>query len=242
MAPAVSGLRMTTSDAVLGKPRVTELAPALAILAAWAALLLAARGQQQGAGMDMASHPANVWASAAAGLPSWMLMTVAMMGPAALARFRYVGRAAARPVRELAGFVVAYLAVWAAFGFLAQAIAAAIPGVPGPAALALTLLAAAAWQLTPVKRHLLRRHKNPGQEPASSPLAGGARYGLCCVGACWSLMLVMVAAPTGQLLWLAGLTILITAERVFPNLVTPSAGAAALGVAAVATLAVAGLL
>jgi len=230
---------MTTSDAVLGKPRVTELAPALAILAAWASLLLFA-GQH--AGMDMGSQPDGVWGPAAAGLPSWMLMTVAMMGPAALARFRYVSRTAARPVRELAGFAVAYLSVWAAFGFLTQAIAAAIPGVPGPAALALTLLAAAAWQLTPVKRHLLRRHKNPGQAPASSPLAGGARYGLCCVGACWSLMLVMMAAPTGQLLWLAGLTMLVTAERVFPDLATPSAAAAALGVAAVATLAVAGLL
>jgi predicted metal-binding membrane protein len=240
---------MTTPDAVLGKPRVAraisswaiqqpELAPALAVLAAWVTLLLA--GQRSG--MDMGSHHASVWASAAASLPSWMLMTVAMMGPAVLTRFRYVGRASARPVRALAGFAGAYLAVWAAFGFLAQALAAAMPGVPGLAALALTLLAAAAWQLTPVKRHLLRRHKNPVGAPASGTLAG-VRYGLCCLGACWCLMLVMVAAPDGQLLWLAGLTVLITAERVVPDQAAAArAAAAALAVAAAATLAVAGLL
>lgn len=37
--------------------------------------------------------------------------------------------------------------------------AAAIVGVPGPGALALVLLAAAGWQLTPLKQKLLRRHR-----------------------------------------------------------------------------------
>jgi hypothetical protein len=154
---------MTTPDAVQAT-RHPELAPAFAVLAAWLVLLLASRPGQS-MGMDMGTHPANVWPAAAAALSSWTLMTVAMMGPAVLPRFRHVGRASARPARAMAGFAIAYLAVWAAFGFLAQAIAAAIRGVPGPAALALTLLAAAAWQLTPVKRHLLRRH--PGPAPSA---------------------------------------------------------------------------
>jgi predicted metal-binding membrane protein len=78
---------------------------------------------------------------------------------------------------------------------------------------------------------------------APPALGRGLRYGLCCLGSCWCLMLVMVAAPAGQLLWLAGLTALITAERAVRNSrdVTRKA-AAALGVAAVATLAVGGLL
>lgn len=56
-------------------------------------------------------------------------------------------------------------------------------------------------------------------------------------------MLVMVVAPAGQLLWLAALTLVVTAERAVPDsrAVTRDI-AAALGVAAAATLAVGGLL
>ena len=191
--------------------------------------------------------------AATAGLPGWTLMTVAMMGPAALARFRDIGGAAAHPARATAGFALAYLAVWAVFGFGVQAAAGAIAGVPGTQALALVLLAAVGWQLSPVKRRLLRAsHRKPGHPAPSdnskrrprsvsgtAALAHGLRYGLCCLGACWCLMLVMVAAPAGQLFWLAGLSAMITAERVFH--VRESAVAAALGVAAAATLSIGGL-
>lgn len=224
---------------------------AVAVLGAWAALaVLASRGGQQ-AGMDMgAGQAAGVWPAAVAALPSWLLMTVAMMGPAALARFGYVGRCAARPAPAMAGFAVSYLAVWAAFGLLARAAAAVAGGVPGLEALALVLIAALAWQLSPVRRSLLRgchRSQRPprgeGSLSGAAAVAHGARYGLCCLGTCWCLMLVMVAAPAGELVWLAGLTVLITAERVFgePGAAT-RATAAAIAVAATATLAVGGLL
>ena len=280
---------MTTPDVAAAQSRLAratwragqhaELGPALLVLAAWVALVVSGG---HSAGMDMGAHPASVWTAAAAGLPGWTLMTVAMMGPAALARFRDIGAAAAHPARATAGFALAYLAVWAVFGFGVLA-AAAIAGIPGTRALALVLLAAVGWQLSPVKRRLLRvSHRKPGHriapdnskrppgsvsassvsgkpgsvsgkpgsvsgKPGSRPgsvsgkaaLAHGLRYGLCCLGACWCLMLVMVVAPAGQLLWLAGLSALITAERVFP--VRESAAAAALGVAAVATLSIGGL-
>jgi len=45
----------------------------------------------------------------------------------------------------------------------------------------------------------------------------GLRDGLYCLGSCWCLMLVMVTAPGGQLLWTAGLTLVITSERVLPR-------------------------
>jgi predicted metal-binding membrane protein len=253
---------MTTPDVADAQSRLAratwragqhaELGPALLVVAAWVALVLSG---EHSAGMDMGAHPASVWTAAAAGLPGWTLMTIAMMGPAALARFRYVGAAAAHPARATAGFALAYLAVWAVFGFGVQAAAASIAGVPGTRALALVLLAAVGWQLSPVKRRLLRgSHREPGQPAApdnskrrrrpgslsgKAALAHGLRYGLCCLGACWCLMLVMVAAPAGQLLWLAGLSALITAERAFP--VRESAAAAALGVAALATLSIGGL-
>lgn len=103
------------------------------------------------------------------------------------------------------------------------------------------LIAAVAWQLSPAKRRLLRGcHRTPPAIPAAGE---GLRYGWCCLGACWCLMLVMVVAPAGQLLWLAALTLVVTAERAVPDsrAVTRDI-AAALGVAAAATLAVGGLL
>jgi predicted metal-binding membrane protein len=171
-----------------------------------------------------------------------------MMGPAALPRFRYVGTAAARSARATAGFALAYLAVWAAFGFGAQAAAAATASVPSTRALALALLAAVAWQLSPVKRRLLRGGHRTVSRPSAGAVSGkaamaeGLRYGLCCLGACWCLMLVMLAAPAGQLLWLAGLTALVTAERAVRETASAArAAGAALGVALAATLAIGGL-
>ena len=226
-------------------------------------------GAGMGAGMRMGPpaaagwHPAlaGVSAQALAGLPAWTLMIVAMMGPAALPRIRHVGRASPHPVRAMAGFAAAYLATWAAFGVLVQAGAAVVPGIHGAPALALALAGAVAWQLSPLKRSLLRacHRATAGQYAAAARDAAdgsgrvaptvcraarhGAGYGLCCLGACWCLMLAMVAVPAGQLFWLAGLAALVTAERLMDDSGDAvRAAAAALGVATVATLAVGGLL
>jgi predicted metal-binding membrane protein len=108
-------------------------------------------------GTTAAQHPG--WSEAASGLPSWMLMTVAMMGPSALIATRHVGLNSLRWRRQraIAEFSAAYLAVWAAFGLLVLAAAAFVPSVPGPAALAVVLAAAAAWQLTPFQTALHAR-------------------------------------------------------------------------------------
>jgi predicted metal-binding membrane protein len=106
----------------------------------------------------------------------------------------------------MTGFAVAYLAVWAVFGFLVQAAVVAVRGIPSPQALAVALIVAVAWQLSPAKRSLLRAcHRAAATRAAAvSPMRQGLRYGLCCLGACWCLMLVMVAVPAGQLLWPTG--------------------------------------
>jgi predicted metal-binding membrane protein len=177
-------------------------------------------------------------------------MTVAMMGPAALAGIRHTGLNSLRwrRGRAMTGFAAAYLAVWAAFGVLALA-AAALPRVPGPAALAAVLAVAAAWQLSPAKRRCLRAcHRSVPLPPRGwraewGSLRFGLRNGAACLGSCWCLMLVMVAAPAGQLLWMAGLAGAVTAERLAPR---PRAVtrfvAVACAFAALAVLAMAGLL
>jgi predicted metal-binding membrane protein len=256
--PAAPPLRISIRRLLLRRP---ELPAAAAVAAAWLALLaMAAPGVLAGhpaAGMaampGMGSARPAAGPGAVAGLPGWLLMTVAMMGPAALAGVRHTGLASLRwrRGRAMAGFAAAYLAVWAAFGILALAAAALLPAaaVPGPAALAVVLAAAAAWQLTPAKRRCLRAcHRSVPLPPRGwragwGSLRFGLRNGAACLGSCWCLMLVMVAAPAGQVLWMAGLAGAVTAERLAPRpRATTRFTAVACAFATVAVLATAGLL
>ena len=242
--------------------RHPELGPAAVVAAAWVTLLVlaaaghgsasaAGAGVMPGMAMDSSAAPRSAWAAAAGGIPSWVLMTVAMMGPAALAGVRHTGLNSLRwrRRRAMAEFSVAYIAVWAAFGALALATAAVVPGLSRPAALATALAVAAAWQLTPVKRRcLLASHRSVplpprGWRAVQGALGFGLRNGLSCVGSCGCLMLVMAVAPGGQLLWTAALTAAATTEKLArrPRHAT-QATAVLLGFATVATLAVGNLL
>jgi predicted metal-binding membrane protein len=261
---------MANADTTLPQPRRLnisqlmvrhpELGAAAAVTAAWITLLVIAIRDAHSrtshaamAGMPMGGTAAqhSAWLRAASGLPSWVLMTVAMMGPAALIAIRHTGLNSLRwrRRRAIAEFSAAYLTVWIAFGLLAQVASTFVPGVPGPAMLATVLAAAAAWQLSPFKRRFLRGcHRSfplppRGWRAEKGALRFGLRNGLYCFGTCWCLMLVMVAAPGGQLLWTAGLTGIITAERLLPRpRNTTRVAAAMLGFATVATLAIDNLL
>jgi predicted metal-binding membrane protein len=204
-----------------------------------------------GMGAESAAAPRSAWSQAAVSLPAWVLMTVAMMGPAALADVRYTGLNSLRwrRRRAMAEFSAAYLLVWTAFGLVALAAGEMMPGVPGPASLAAVLATAAAWQLSPFKRRCLRGcHRSLPLPPYGwradiGALWFGLRNGLYCLGTCWCLMLVMIAAPGGQLPWTAGLAGVITSERRLPRpRGTIRAVAALLGCATVAALAVGNLL
>lgn len=231
--------------------RRPECGAVVAVVAAWVMLLALSAGGAQRSGrhavmvamaeMDMASPAApGALSVVLSGLPYWVLMTVAMMGPSALAGVRQTGLNSLRWRRERAmvEFSVAYLAVWTAFGIVALAAAALIPGFPGSAALVVVLAAAAAWQLSPLKRRWLRDcHRSVplpprGRRADVGALAFGLRNGLACLGSCWCVMLVMVAAPGSHLVWTAALAGVVTTEKLMerPRRATRFA-AAALGVA-----------
>ncbi len=44
----------------------------------------------------------------------------------------------------------------------------------------------------------------------------GVHHGLFCVGCCWSLMLLLFAGGVMNLVWIAGLAILVLLEKVLP--------------------------
>ncbi len=192
-------------------------------------------------GMDMAPETPRL-PGIANPIGWWVLMSVAMMGPGALAGVRHTGLNSLRwrRGRAMAGFAAAYLAVWAIFGSVALTVVAALPGAPGTAALVIVLALAAGWQLTPLKRRWLRDcHRSVPLPPRGwkaelGALRFGLRNGLDCLGSCWCLMLVMAVVPAHHLVWMLALTVVVTAEKLMerPRYLTRMA-AAALAITAV---------
>jgi predicted metal-binding membrane protein len=167
--------------------------------------------------------------SAGAFVVAWIAMMSAMMLPAVLPVVRLYGHAAARGRAAPTGFfVLGYLAVWAAMAAPAYFAWRALEdplavGAPWVARLAgATFLAAAVWQLTPLKTVCLRHCRSPlgfflrygGKIRRPSGAARmGAAHGAFCLGCCWAIFAVLVVLGTMNLSWMAGLTVLIVLER-----------------------------
>jgi predicted metal-binding membrane protein len=159
---------------------------------------------------------------------AWQLMTLAMMGPSFLPAARYVAMNTLQPARTVVAFLVGYLLLWS--GFLATAAVGdvtlhSVTGHDGwlaqhntllPAAI---LLAAAVWQLIPLKRACLLSCRTGRVLPAKGHRADlgavtfGVRHGLACVGSCGPMMLVMLAVNSWHLLWMAVLGVVIWLEK-----------------------------
>lgn len=184
-------------------------------------------------------------------LIGWLVMMTAMMLPAAAPVVALYALAARRKaVAAVPVFVAGYLCVWALTGVPAYAVAQAVeqPLMRGETWVARlvggTLLAAAVYQLTPLKDACLRRCRSPlsffltrtgSLASVHRALAAGAQHGLHCLGCCWALMAVLVAVGGMQLGWALAVALVISAEKLLPSarvLVTAAAAAAAvLGVA-----------
>ena len=204
-----------------------EAGPALVIATVWMMLVFAPAAHiriPHGEMVPTTSQTAgvNIWRMALRErLPSWMLMTIAMMGPAALAGLRHTALNSLnwRRGRAMTEFAAGYLAVWAAFGLAGLTVTAVIPHSVGWNATAIALAAACAWQLTPLKRRYLRDcHRSVplplrGWRAERSAVRFGVRIGVACLGSCWCFMLVMAVVPGTHILWTAALTGLITVER-----------------------------
>ena len=163
---------------------------------------------------------------------AWLAMMTAMMFPAIAPIVKLYGRAAAAGrVAPLPFFVTGYIAVWTSIGLpayfawraLMDPIAEARPWAGRLAGL--ILVAAAVWQLTPLKSVCLRHCRSPisfflrfGADVArpAGALRMGVMHGLFCLGCCWALMAVLVALGTMNLMWMAALALLILIEKNAP--------------------------
>jgi predicted metal-binding membrane protein len=132
----------------------------------------------------------------------WAAMMAAMMLPgAAPAVLRRARAGGARAVPLFAG---SYLAVWALAGVAVYA--AYRPH--GTLAAGVVVIAAAVYEITPLKRHFRRRCRET--------TGSGFSFGLCCVGSSLGLMAMLLALGVMSITWMAVITVLALAQKLLP--------------------------
>ena len=200
-------------------------------------------GMEGMAGMAMTGMAADGWSlgSAAVFLAVWTVMMAAMMLPAAAPMVFMFAAAQARR-RTSSGvavptwiFVSGYLLVWAAAGVLVYVLVQAASDLAtrldppdrsiwAPLALGATLVAAGLYQFTRLKRVCLSHCRSPlafvaqhWRDGRIGALGMGARHGLYCLGCCWALFAVLVAAGVMSLAWMLLLTLVVFVEKLLPG-------------------------
>ena len=190
------------------------------------------------AGMDMGpgTDPGTLgfWVTA------WVVMMGAMMFPSiAPMVLMYVriqegkrARGQDRPFGATAAFVAGYLLAWSAAGLAGYAILSVghelSPGFlawdeAGPYVAGAVILAAAIYQLTPLKDICLRKCRDPfafvltAWKPGRiGALRMGLEHGGWCVGCCWALMAALLALGVMSVGWMVFVAALIAMEKLLP--------------------------
>jgi predicted metal-binding membrane protein len=171
---------------------------------------------------------------------AWAVMMAAMMFPAAapmLLLYRTI--ATQRRTRGDASaptwvFAAGYLLVWTAVGAITWVLVQWVSDLAGrlgsaeratwaPVALGAVLIVAGLYQLTPLKRVCLDHCRSPlafvmqhWRNGYSGALRMGIVHGAYCLGCCWALFAVLVAAGVMSLAWMLVLTLVVFAEKVLP--------------------------
>ncbi len=170
----------------------------------------------------------------------WAVMMIGMMTPSAapmLLMYARVGRqakAASRPLAATGWFAAGYFWVWTGFSGAATLLqwgldrAALLDARMVSASHVLggvLLIAAGIYQWTPLKDVCLAQCQTPFQflmryggfrGDVTGCLRLGIRHGGYCVGCCWILMALLFVGGVMNVLWIAGLTIVVLAEKVLP--------------------------
>ncbi len=186
-------------------------------------------------GMEASWTPAD----AALLFAMWSAMMAAMMVPGAspmvvaFATINRRRRERAAPHVPTAIFLTGYLAVWAGFALIATVLQWLLQASgllttmmqSASYAFSAALFAAAGlYQFSPLKERCLNYCRSPDgfilSEWRDGPLGAavmGLRHGLFCMGCCAALMLLLFAVAVMDLRWVAGLTVLVTAEKLLPG-------------------------
>src|SRR5262245_58227733 len=160
----------------------------------------------------------------------WVVMMAAMMLPSlapTVALYARMTKARA-PLSPLL-FVAGYLVTWDVAGALAFALVGELAGDAlswdraGRWIAGVTLIAAAVYELTPLKNVCLSKCRSPlgfllgaWRDGPRGALEMGARNGAWCLGCCWALMATLFALGVMSLAWTALVAALIAFEKTLP--------------------------
>jgi predicted metal-binding membrane protein len=159
----------------------------------------------------------------------WVTMMAAMMLPSIAPMVLAHPRA---QIGATPAFVAGYLLTWAAVGTLGWALVEGVRSLDlgvlawdaaGPYVAGGAILAAAIYQLGPLKKRSLRRCRNPRSFVSEHWLPGrvgalrmGIEHGRVCVGSSWALMATLFALGVMSVGWMVLVAGLIAAEKLLP--------------------------
>ena len=199
---------------------------------AWAMTGDRMAGMDAGPGTDLGGL--GFWVTA------WVVMMAAMMFPSIApmvvmhARIEEGKRGQGKAVESgtTALFVGGYLLTWAAAGLIGYAIIEGGRALDlgflswdsgGPYVAGGVIVAAAIYQLTPLKDACLRRCRSPmmflltaWRPGRSGALRMGMEHGGWCVGCCWGLMAALFALGVMSIGWMVLIAALIATEKLLP--------------------------
>jgi predicted metal-binding membrane protein len=169
----------------------------------------------------------------------WAVMMVAMMTPSAApmillhAAIVSKSREPGRPAAASGAFVAGYLAVWTGFSALATMLQWALEQAAllspmmvstSPYLGGALLVAAGAYQMTPVKNVCLKHCRSPvhflsghWRKGAGGAFKMGYAHGLFCLGCCWAIMGLLFVGGVMNLLWVAAIAVFVLLEKVVPR-------------------------
>ena len=162
--------------------------------ACWAVAIWQMRGMDMGTATQLGSF--GFFAAV------WVAMMAAMMLPGAVPAV--LRRTHAGGLRAVPLFIGSYLAVWALVGVAVYTLYRA----HGYVAAGAVVIAAGAYEVTPLKLHFRRRCRDY--------LRSGFRFGLCCAGSSIGLMAMLVALGVMSVTWMSVIAVLVLAQKVLP--------------------------
>jgi predicted metal-binding membrane protein len=195
-------------------------------------------------GMAMRSEPASFSLTAT----MWAVMMVGMMLPSAtpmILLFTMVQRKQGKqPVLTTGGFAVAAAGLQIELGEMALLSPSPSLTLVSKRLAGMAFLLAAVYEFSPLKNRCLTQcsspigfimsHWRPG---VAGAFRMGACHGVFCVGCCWALMLLLFSAGVMNLLWVAGLAVLVLVQKILPyGRVTTTATGTAMAVIGAAVL------
>jgi predicted metal-binding membrane protein len=237
MAVRAAGPARTVGSGRPGNPftawRIATYGVLVALAAvAWLVSDLRMSGMDNGPGTDLGTIGFY--------LATWVVMMAAMMFPSVAPMIAtYVGiqrgrrrKAMSAPAGATACFVVGYLLTWTGAGVAAYLLVRVGHAVAGDALswdrggrwfAAGVILAAAIYELTPLKLACLLRCRGPltfiltsWRDGRFGALWMGTLHGAWCVGCCWALMAALFALGVMSLAWMALIGALIAVEKLLP--------------------------